>query len=178
MKCLFFSVLSFLMTTTTLFSQTAVSEFGNEFLPFLETAKKQALELATILPEEKYSYLPAAGGRTAEQELLHMAYEPYYLSKIFMEKVTIKYEPYENKKNLSKQEIIDMISQSFEQVKKALQNITEDELKQTINVYGMKMTRKQLFYYITDHNTSHAGKLKLVARMLGLTPPEYKFMYN
>ncbi len=178
MKIIFLALSFCSLLTNPLFSQKAVSEFENEFLPFLEAAKKQTLELASIIPEEKYSFLPAAGGRIVEQELLHLAYEPYYLIKTFLEGQKMDYNPYENKKGLSKKAIINLLTDSFDLMKKSLQEISEEQLKQTVNAYGMKLTRKQLFYYIVDHNTSHNGKLQLIVRMIGINPPGYKFLYK
>lgn len=165
-----------LLFTGASFSQTAKSEFGKEFLPFWEVAKNQALELAEIIPEEKYAYIPAEGGRSVAQMFLHIAYAHHFMKRRFVDGIKMNYDSYEKRNGLSKKEIIDLMKQSFEDVKQTLLTITEEELKQRVNAFGNNLSKKQMFYYLSDHNTSHTGKLKLIVRLLGMKPPAYRFL--
>lgn len=158
------------------FGQGAKTEFGKEFLPFWEAAKKQAIEIANVIPEDQYSFVPAKGGRSIEKMLLHIAYAHHFMKKSFIDDKKMAYDPYENMSGLSKAEIIKMMTTSYDEITKALIAITKEELTERVNAFGNQLNKKQMFYYFRDHATSHVGKLKMALRMLGKTPPRYRYL--
>jgi uncharacterized damage-inducible protein DinB len=158
------------------FGQSPKTAFGKEFLPFWEAAKKQSMEMAALIPEDKYSFVPAKGGRSIEKMLLHIAYAHHFMKKSFVDGERMAYNTYENRTGLSKAEVMKLMEEAFDNISEALINITEEELKQEVNAFGNKLTKEQMFYYFRDHGTSHVGKLKMAARMLGIQPPRYRFL--
>lgn len=169
-------ILSLLLCGSLAFTQTPKTDFGKEFLPFWEAAKKQSMEMARLIPEDKYGFVPAKGGRSIEKMFLHIAYAHHYMRRSFIGGEQLAYDPYENRTGLSKAEIMKLMEKSFDDISTALINITDDELKQQVNAFGNRLTKEQMFYYFRDHGTSHVGKLKMAARMIGITPPRYRFL--
>lgn len=169
-------VLGLLLCGSLAFAQTPKTDFGKEFLPFWEAAKKQSMEMARLIPEDKYSFVPAKGGRSIEKMFLHIAYAHHYMRRSFIGGEQLPYDSYENRTGLSKAEIMELMEQAFDDVSTALINITDEKLKQQVNAFGNKLTKEQMFYYFRDHGTSHVGKLKMAARMLGIRPPRYRFL--
>lgn len=169
-------ILSLLFCGSIAFAQTAKTAFGKEFLPFWRAAKKQSMEMARLIPEEKYSFVPAKDGRSIEKMFLHIAYAHHFMRRSFIGGESLIYDPYENRSGLSKAEIMKLMEEAFDDITTALMNITDEELKQQVNAFGNKLTKEQMFYYFRDHGTSHVGKLKMAARMIGINPPRYRFL--
>lgn len=169
-------ILSLLFSGSIAFAQAPKTDFAKEFLPFWEAAKKQSMEMARLIPEDKYSFVPAKGGRSVEKMFLHIAYAHHYMRRSFIGDERLAYTPYENRTGLSKAEIMKLMEEAFDDIRTALINITEDELKEQVNAFGNQLTKEQMFYYFRDHGTSHVGKIKMAARMLGINPPRYRFL--
>jgi uncharacterized damage-inducible protein DinB len=169
-------IILLLMVSTMAFAQTPKTDFGKEFLPFWEAAKKQSMEMARLIPEDKYSFVPAEGGRSIEKMFLHIAYAHHFMRRSFIGGERIPYEPFENRTGLSKGEVMDLMETAFDNITTALINITHEELGQRVNAFGNDLTKEQMFYYFRDHGTSHVGKLKMAARMIGIRPPRYRFL--
>lgn len=169
-------ILSFLLCGTLAYSQTPKTEFGREFLPFWQAAKKQSMEMARLIPEDKYDFVPAKGDRSIEKMFLHIAYAHHYMRRSFIGEETIQYDSYENREDLSKTEVMELMEQAFDDISTTLINITDEELAQQVNAFGNRLTKEQMFYFFRDHGTSHVGKLKMAARMLGIRPPRYRFL--
>jgi hypothetical protein len=76
--------MAFLVISTMAFAQTPKTDFGKEFLPFWQAAKKQSMEMARLIPANKYSFVPAEGGRSIEKMFLHIAYAHHFMGRSFI----------------------------------------------------------------------------------------------
>jgi hypothetical protein len=151
--------------------------YGN----MIRTAERDVVSLAEAMPEEKYSFAPAAGlfvaGQSAEfkgvrtfaQQVAHVASSNYeYLQAMGLEKDK-DFAAIE--KLTTKAEALQALKDSFAAAEKAAATITPQNAFEGL---GPKKTatRAALAAAIAWHTMDHYGQLVVYARMNGVVPPQ------
>ena len=148
----------------------------------LDIEEKQILDVAEVMPQEKYSFVPTAGEfngvRSFADQLKHIAADNYLLGAgILGEKAPGNIELGEKGSRAvhTKPEIIAYVKQSFDYMHRAAAAI--DDEKRSIPTPGISPwpqgTATRLGVAIEDcmHSWDHYGQLVEYLRMNGIVPP-------
>ncbi len=146
------------------------------------TVRKNTIQIAEEIPEEKYSFQPAPGARTVAQTLAHIAILPRFSR---MAGQVTSYEGFdfakfraevaaEEAKPRTKAGLVEWLRNSGEEFAQWVDTLTEDYLSQVFTFPAgaepPSRTRFEILLSVKEHEMHHRGQLMLVERMLGITP--------
>ena len=151
--------------------------YGN----MIRTAERAVVGLAEAMPEEKYTFAPAAdlfragqgtefkGVRTFAQQVAHVASSNYeYLQAMGLEKDT-NIAAIERLK--TRAEALQAFKDSFAAAEKAAAAITPQNAFEGMGPKKLT-TRAALASAIAWHTMDHYGQMVMYARMNGIVPPQ------
>jgi uncharacterized damage-inducible protein DinB len=139
--------------------------------------QQHVLALAGAIPEEKYDWRPAADVRSIREVLLHIAY-----GNRFIMSLSNGLDPEERlkqagnqlkaeKEPLSKERVIQALTESFRDVRTQLETATGGSLSRDVDFWGTATTRRAVLAFLDTHIAEHEGQLIAYARMIGIVPP-------
>jgi FKBP-type peptidyl-prolyl cis-trans isomerase len=141
-------------------------------------SEEKVIALAKAVPEEKYAWRPAPGVRSFGEVFVHIASANQLLLKLATsapskEELGKAFEEQSNleKQAKTKQQIVEMLTESFATVRKALETATAGALSQDADLFGTKTTRRGILVGLNTHIAEHLGQAIAYARMNGITPP-------
>jgi uncharacterized damage-inducible protein DinB len=146
----------------------------------VEEAEKKMLDLARAIPEDKYSWRPAAGVRSIGEVLMHVAADNYLIPAAIgfpADPTTgIKGDDYKTalafeKRPANKAAAIAEMEKSFAFLKKSLSATGSDKLHAPVSMFGMSLTSQKAWIMATTHLHEHLGQLIAYARSNGIAPP-------
>jgi len=153
-----------------------------ELASSFRTVRKNTIQVAEDIPEEKYGFQAAADTRTIAQTLAHIAMIPRLnremgtatsmegidFPKLFAEMSA------EEAKPRTKAELVKWLRESGEDFAKWLEALKEDVLSQVVTFPAgsptPSRTRFDMLLGVKEHEMHHRAQLMLVERMLGITP--------
>ena len=145
--------------------------------PLGET-EAHVMALARTVPEEKYGWRPAPGVRSFREVFLHIAYGNQLMLDISnglkgeeFEKRAAKQLGTDEKAELSKEEVIAKLSDSFAALRSALEDERTQTLARAVNFFGQDTTRRAVLTSLDTHIAEHLGQAIAYARMNGIVPP-------
>jgi uncharacterized damage-inducible protein DinB len=153
---------------------------GKEMAAAFRTVRKNTIQIAEDIPEDKYDFVPAPGARPVAKTLVHMATSPSLwpeLAKVTtfvgFDFMTIRERfAAEEAKTRSKAEILELLGSEGEKFAAWLESLNDEFLAVDV-IDGDGKTVKTRFERILggkEHEMHHRGQLMLVQRMLGITP--------
>ena len=163
-KVLLFSTV--LLITKTSFAEQPV--FVKEFLGQVDFVKGRLMQLAEAMPEDKFSWTPGEGVRSVGEVYAHAAEANYYMLSLAKGE---KPEMNSSESKSDKKSVMAMMEKSFEVVKEAAGNFTEEDLNKEIEAFGMKFTVRNFMVTMIAHLHEHLGQSIAYARMNGVAPP-------
>jgi uncharacterized damage-inducible protein DinB len=149
---------------------------ADSLLPF-DGLERQVLQLARAVPEEKYGWRPAPGVRSFKEVFLHIAFGNSLQLHVAdgVKREDINKEIERNAKGesepLTKAQVVEKLTQSFADVRKAMTEATAGSLQREVDFFGRKATARGLFTEIDTHIAEHMGQLIAYCRMNGIVPP-------
>jgi uncharacterized damage-inducible protein DinB len=161
-------------------AQQASSTVVADLRADVEEVEKKILDLARAIPEDKYSWRPAAGVRSISEVLVHIAADNYLIPAMIgfpADPATgIKGDDYNTalafeKRTMSKAAAIAEVEKSFAFVKKSMTDTPPARLEQAVTVFGSKSTPQKVWILGTTHLHEHLGQLIAYARSNGVKPP-------
>ena len=154
-----------------------------ELAASFQIVRKNTIQTAEEIPEDKYEFAPVAGWRTIAALLKHMAWAPmtyedmhvikrlptlkgYDFSTIFAKRAE------KEKPQLNKSQIVSLLKNEGDRVAKYLGALDQKFLNETFtDVQGLNpKTRFEQMMSIKEHEMHHRGQLMLIQRMIGLVP--------
>jgi uncharacterized damage-inducible protein DinB len=146
----------------------------------IEEVERKLLGLARAIPEEKYSWRPAAGVRSIGEVLLHVAADNYLIPAALGfpadASTGIKGDDYKTalafeKRTMNKATTIAELEKSFTHLKKTLSDTPNAFLNQPVSMFGMNLTGQKAWILTTTHVHEHLGQMIAYARSNGVAPP-------
>jgi uncharacterized damage-inducible protein DinB len=158
---------------------------GKELAASFRTVRKNTLQIAEDIPEDKYGFRPAPDTRSVAETLAHIA-----LSGGFQEEVHIKQKlsslagfdfpslmqraGAEEKKPRTKAEILDLLRTTGEKWAKWFEGVDDGFLGEALTMppggSPASRTRFDMLLSMKEHEMHHRAQLMLVERMLGIVP--------
>jgi uncharacterized damage-inducible protein DinB len=143
----------------------------------LDGLERQVIALAKAVPEEKYAWRPDAGVRSFKEVFLHIAFGNRLLLTIAggAEKDVIAKSIEDNAKAesdpVSKDRVVEMLTESFAAVRKAMKDATAGSLSRDVDFFGRKTSQRGIMTEIDTHIAEHMGQLIAYTRVNGIVPP-------
>jgi uncharacterized damage-inducible protein DinB len=142
--------------------------------------EEKVLGLADAMSEAQYAWRPGAGVRSVGEVLMHIAADNYLLPTGLgiaappATKITATDFPalqaFEKQK-LSRTATIAEVRASFAHLKRALAQIPESRMNETVKFFGQDFTVRALLVLTVTHLHEHLGQMIAYARSNGVVPP-------
>ena len=146
----------------------------------IEQVEKKMLDLARVIPEDKYGWRPGAGVRSVGEVVMHVAADNYLIPAAIGfpadASTGIKGDDYKTavafeKRSANKAAAIAEMEKSFAFLKKSLAATGPDKLNAPVSMFGMNLTSQKAWIMATTHLHEHLGQLIAYARSNGIAPP-------
>jgi uncharacterized damage-inducible protein DinB len=155
---------------------------GKELAEGFRTVRKNTIQVAEDIPEEKYDHVAAEGARTVRQMFTHVAISPQIWEEVHKKRLTTlvgfdffgfidKFQAEEGKKR-SKAEIIALLRSEGDRFAAWMETLTPEFLAETVTEPDGKTgkTRLERLLGAKEHEMHHRGQLMLIERQLGIVP--------
>lgn len=168
----FLSVVTFFLILSPMMAQTVDATFLNVNTTKLKNAKEYTLQVAQLMPAEKYNYQPSKEEMNFGKQLLHISENLCWLSSSYL---TGNKNPLTKADDnlTSKKDIITVVTKAYDFAIDALQNVDTKTLVDTVKFFAGPMNKLQIINLIQDHQTHHRAQLLVYLRMNGIKPPDY-----
>jgi uncharacterized damage-inducible protein DinB len=158
---------------------------GKELAESFRTVRKNTLEIAQDIPEDKYSFRPMPESRSVGELLAHIAVSNGFQKKIHAEdRLTtlagfdfpslMKRLSAEEKAPRTKAQLIELLTTDGEAWAKWLEGLQENFLAESVSMppggTPPSRTRFDMLLSVKEHEMHHRGQLMLIERILGITP--------
>ena len=156
-------------------TKPAADLLRREYMADLTTLHDKVVALAQAIPEEKYSWRPAAGVRSVSEALMHVASEWYLWGPHSIgarEAAIVNDGPpaaARLEKITSKTEVLTQLESSWKHMRTALESVDPATLTGTYKPWNQNLPRATLGMAGDLHE--HLGQLIAYARSLGVKPP-------
>ena len=157
---------------------------GKELAAAFRTVRKNTVQIAEEIPENKYDFKAAPEARTIAQTLVHMAMSPRFYHYVHSNKITdmrsVNFQEVfgpmmaEESKPRTKAEIVEMLKRDGEQFAAFLEGLTENDLGERVTMSpqggGGSKTRFEMLLSPKEHEMHHRAQLMTIQRMIGQVP--------
>lgn len=133
----------------------------------------KVMQLAEVIPAEKYSWMPEEGVRSVAEVFAHMASANYFFAMKLGAKLpeNVNLETIE-KELKTKEQITAALKQSFDIVIEAVKSAKDETLDDKVEYpFPGEFTNMSSILIAMSHTNEHLGQLIAYARMNGITPP-------
>ncbi len=155
----------------------AASAAADILLSFSDSERK-VMALAKAVPEEKYSWRPGPGVRSIGEVFIHIASANHLLLNIASSTLSVEdlgkaiaAQSKVERDGATKARILEMLTESFAAVRKALESATAGSLARDADFFGTATTQRGVLVMLNTHIGEHLGQSIAYARMNGITPP-------
>ena len=157
---------------------------GKDLAAAFRTVRKNTIQIAEEIPEDKYDFQPAPDTRSVRQLLLHLTLVDRLPRTIHGERRTtlegIDFPAFlrevmtEEQAPRSKEEILTLLRSNGESFAAFLEGMSDESLAEHVAMRpGMgpaQKTRFEMLMGVKEHEMHHRGQLMLIERLLGITP--------
>ena len=157
---------------------------GQELAAAFRTVRKNTVQIAEEIPENKYDFRAAPDVRSVAQTLVHIALGPGFQSHIHTNKIsdlaTVNFVELfqtfgaEEAKPRTKEEIVAKLKTDGEAFASYLESLPESFLAEEVTMPpGAQPAAKSRFEMLLspkEHEMHHRGQLMTIERMIGLVP--------
>jgi uncharacterized damage-inducible protein DinB len=157
---------------------------GKELAEAFRTVRRNTIQIAQDIPEDKYDFKPAPDARSIRQTLAHIATLTTFPMMLHGERIPIEkidFTEYmkivgaEEAKLQTKAQIIAKLKDEGEKFAKMLEGLTDETFLGEVITFRAgaqppSRTRFDLLLAAKEHEMHHRGQLMLMERMIGITP--------
>lgn len=153
-------------------AQKSDSLFLNAAIQKLRNAREYTLQMAELMPDDKYSFKPTEIQMSFGGQLLHIASNIGWLSSSYLGGA----ENPVNKADAAltdKKNIIVVLNKTYDFALNVLQHFDPNQLADTVKFFAGPMNKLQIINLLSDHQAHHQGQIIVYLRLNGIKPPEY-----
>jgi uncharacterized damage-inducible protein DinB len=154
---------------------------AKELAESFRTVRKNTIQVAEDIPEEKYSFRAAPDTMSVGELLAHLATSPHWAEQcLFVEKkTTVAMEDFfkwmgeagaKQKALTSKAAIVEALKTNGEAFAKQLESATEADLGVSVAAPNGSKARFEMLLGVKEHEMHHRAQLFLIERMIGIVP--------
>lgn len=138
----------------------------------LDALHKKFVDLATAIPQEKYTWRPAEGVRSISEVFLHIAGANYGFPQLLGTPVPANIDLKNLQKSTTdKAQIIDILNKSFDNAHAAIEKMTNADFNKALPKLGPDANEGDVIYLMVTHCHEHLGQSIAYARINGIVPP-------
>jgi len=147
------------------------------------TVRKNTVQIAQDIPEDKYDFVPAPGARSVSELLRHIAYATTFQEDVHRVKQLSTLKGYDfgaigremqakESESRDKTKIIELLETEGERFASWLESLSPDFLAETVtDPTGVdSRSRLEMLTVGKEHEMHHRGQLMLIERMIGVVP--------
>ena len=145
------------------------------------TVRKNTIQVAEDIPEEKYSFRAAPDTMSVGEMLAHLACAPHWAEQcLFVEKkASVAMEDFgrwmgeagaKQKALTTKAAIVDALKQNGESFARYLESASEADLGSPVAAPNATKSRFEMALGVKEHEMHHRAQLFLIERMIGIVP--------
>lgn len=151
-------------------AQAAPTGVRGDMLEQFNEAVDKIVQLAQAIPQEKYTWRPAAGVRSTAEVLMHVTGSNYFiLSFAGIKNPTGMTETPDS--TTDKAKVISALQASIAFVRQQLAAFKDADLDKPATMFGQATNNRNVWMTQVSHVHEHLGQLIAYARMNGVTPP-------
>ena len=158
---------------------------AKELATSFRTVRKNTLQIAEEIPEDKYGFRPAEGVKSVAELLAHIALAWKFQEQINFVQKCATLEGFDfpglmgvlmadQAKPRTKAELVALLKTEGEKFAAALEGLSDDYLGQSVTMPAgaepSSRTRFDMLGSVKEHEMHHRGQLMLIERMVGITP--------
>ena len=155
---------------------------GKELAKAFRTVRKNTIQVAEDIPEEKYNFEAAPQVKSVAQMLAHLAVSTEFWDELHRKQrlnslVGFNFTPLleqaqaEESKKRSKKELVELLRSNGEQFAAWLETLTPEFLAETFTEPdGATKSRFEAILGAKEHEMHHRAQLMLIERHLGIVP--------
>ena len=157
---------------------------GKEMAEAFRTVRKNTIQVAEDIPEEKYSFQATPETRTVAQTLVHIAYSPEFAFHVHGNKITdlstvnfpelFQKMTAQESKPRTKAEIIAVLRSEGERFASFLESLPDAFLAETLATppggSPATRTRFEMLLGAKEHEMHHRAQLMVMERIVGVVP--------
>ena len=154
---------------------------AKELAESFRTVRKNTIQVAEDIPEEKYSYRAAPDTMSVGEILAHLAATPHWAQQCFCveKKTTVTMEDFgrwmgelggQAMAMTTKAQIVDALNKNGDTFAAQLEAMTEAQLAQPITMPNATKSQFEMLLAIKEHEMHHRAQLFLLERMIGIVP--------
>jgi uncharacterized damage-inducible protein DinB len=154
---------------------------AKELAESFRMVRKNTIQVAEDIPEEKYSFRAAPDTMSVGELLAHLATGPHWAEQcLFVEKkTTVAMEDFfrwmgeagaKQKALTSKAAIVEALKANGEAFAKQLESATEADLGTSVAAPNGAKSSFEMLLGVKEHEMHHRAQLFLIERMIGIVP--------
>lgn len=158
---------------------------GKELADAFRTVRRNTLQIAQDIPEDKYGFRAAPDTLTVAEELAHIACSSLWQVQAHAvdRKTFITFDDFgaymgaaaaHEKQLATKKDIIDALMKNGEEFASVLEALPEEQLAERVGfpppVQPSTKSRFEMLLGVKEHEMHHRAKLMVVERLLGIVP--------
>ena len=152
-------------------AQTLQSEMATD----VRAVGEKFVSLAEAMPQSSYDWRPAEGVRSVSEVFMHIAAANMGLPANFMDVTPpdgYAQDWFRGAEQISdKADVVRHLRTSFDHLAATLEGLTDEQLEQSINVFGRDTNWLGAALLTETHTHEHLGQAIAYARVNGVTPP-------
>ncbi|MGA7916504.1 MAG: DinB family protein [Candidatus Acidiferrales bacterium] len=138
----------------------------------LDAMHKKYVDLATAIPQEKYTWRPSDGARSFSEVFLHVAGSNYFFLQFLGTPLPANMEMKNfDKSTTDKSQIIDALNKSFDSAHATIEKMTNADFNKPLPKLGPQANDGDVIYLIVTDLHEHLGQSIAYARANGIVPP-------
>ena len=157
---------------------------GKELADAFRTVRKNTIQIAKDIPEDKYDFRPSPESRSVRQTLGHIAAATTFPTMLHGERIPIEkidFADYMKKvgaeegKPRTKAELVTWLQESGDTFAKMLEGLQDEKFLSEVITFRPgaqppSRTRFDLLLAAKEHEMHHRAQLMLMERMIGIVP--------
>jgi uncharacterized damage-inducible protein DinB len=157
---------------------------GKELATAFRTVRKNTIQVAQDIPEDRYDFTASADTRSIRDTLVHIAFSTTFASELHGNKLTdvqslnfqelMQRMTAEQARPRTKSEIVALLETSGREFASLLEGLSDAFLAETVKMMPgaepSSRTRFEMLLSPKEHEMHHRGQLMLIERMIGITP--------
>lgn len=153
-------------------AQSTAEVVRDDMLRHFQRSSFKVTALAEEMPEELYSWAPMEGAMTVGTVFAHIArYNYYYLESSLGIPAPDGIDLDTMEEETDKDTIVGYVQDSITHARKAIYDMTDDQLTAEVTLYGRQVEGWQVLTQLVAHLNEHVGQAVSYARMNEIVPP-------
>jgi uncharacterized damage-inducible protein DinB len=138
----------------------------------LDALHKKFVDLATAIPQDKYTWRPSDGARSVSEVFLHVTGSNYFFLQFLGTPIPANIDMKTLEKSTTdKSQIIDALNKSFDSAHATIEKMTNADFNKPLPKLGPQANDGDVIYLIVVDLHEHLGQSIAYARMNGIVPP-------